>query len=133
MSTILNKPSREYIDVDFNFSRHPITSNLSIKKKVNSVKQSILHLLRLKSGEKPFHPEIQSPVYDFLFDNASSIVKVVLEGEIKKYLGVYEPRVVVMEVDVTFPDPNTISCNVKGEIINLSEPFSVVFLVSRLR
>lgn len=132
-TTILSKPSREYLDLDFSFAKHPITSNVAIKKGINSVRQSILHLLQLKSGDKPFHPEIKSPIYDYLFENASSIVQVVLESEIKKYLSVYEPRAIIEYVDISFPDPNSINCTVVGQIINIKEPFTVTFLVNRLR
>lgn len=133
MATTLSKPVREYIDLDFSMAKHPLTKNVSIKKQVNSVKQSIKHLLLLKSGDKPFHPEIKSPINDFLFENASILVKVVLESEISKYLGVYEPRVQVTNVDVSFPDMNSLACNIEGIIVNLSEPFTVSILVSRLR
>lgn len=129
----LNKPSREYIDLDFSFARHPVSSNVSIKKSMNSVKQSILHLLKLKEGDKPFHPEIKSPIYGFLFENASVIVQVVLEGEILKYLNTFEPRIQVHGVQVTFPDNNTISCSVSGTIVNLAEPFTINILIDRLR
>lgn len=132
MATIY-KQAREFIDLDFAFVRHPITSNVSIKKGNNAVKQSILHLLKLKSGDKPFHPEIKSPIYDYLFENASMIVQVVLEGEIRKYINTFEPRVNITEVNVSFPDNNTIACNVIGIMINVAEPFNINILIDRLR
>lgn len=133
MATTLLKPSREYIDLDFTFGKHPISNNVLVKKNVNSVKQSILNLMQLKSGDKPYHPEIKSPVYDFLFDNASPIMKVVIEDEIIKYLDYYEPRARITEVDVTFPNANAIVCNIYGQIVNTSEPFTVSVLIDRLR
>lgn len=129
----LNRQIKEYVDVDFLFDVNPTTKNLYLKKSINSVKQSIMHLLRLKTGDKPFHPEIKSPIYDFLFETPSVIVQVVLEGEIKKYLNVYEPRVIVRKVKVSFPNPNTVSCDIVGEIINIEEAFTVKILVDRLR
>ena len=129
----LNRQVKEYVDLDFIFGAHPVTSNLYLKKSINSVKQSIMHLLRLRTGDKPFHPEIKSPIYDFLFESPSVIVQVVLEGEIKKYLNVYEPRVIVHTVNVSFPNPNAVSCDIVGEIINTEEAFTVKILVDRLR
>ena len=133
MSTIINKITREYIDLDFAFEQHPSTNNVTIKKNNNAIKQSILNLLTLRSGDKPFHPEIKSPIYDFLFENASMVTKIVLEGELKKYLNVYEPRISITTATVDFPDNNTISCTVVGTIINLSTPFTVNILIDRLR
>ena len=87
----------------------------------------------LREGDKPFHPEIKSPIYTYLFENASSILEVVLEDEVKKYLGVYEPRVVIYSVKVTFPNPNEIACSIEGEIIAIEEPFTIMVMVDRLR
>ena len=129
----INKPSREFIDLDFSFDMHPVTSNVSIKKGNNAVKQSILNLLKLKTGDKPFHPEIKSPIYDYLFENASLIVQIVLEGEILKYINNFEPRVSIDTVSVSFPDNNTIACNIVGTMVNVSEPFSINIMIDRLR
>ena len=133
MATTLTKITRDYIDLDLAFEKHPITNNVSIKKKINAVKQSVINLLTLKEGDKPFHPEIKSPIYGYLFENASVVVKVVLESEIRKYLIAYEPRINISDIQVSFPDNNTISCSIIGEIINISEPFTVNILMDRLR
>lgn len=133
MSTTLTKISKDYTDLDFSFEKHPLTNNVSIKKNIASVKQSIIHLLLLKSGDKPYHPEIKSPIYDYLFENATLIVKVILEGEVRRYLDTFEPRFLATSVSVTYPNANEIRCSVSGLIINLSEPITVNILVSRLR
>jgi phage baseplate assembly protein W len=133
MSVTLLKSGRQYSDLDFSMERHPLTNNVSIKQNIASVKQSIINLLLLKSGDKPFHPEIKSPIYDYLFEGTSSIVQIILEGEVRTYLGVFEPRVDVTLVKISFPNSNTLQCLVFGDIINLSEPITVNILVSRLR
>lgn len=133
MTTVLNKPSREYRDVDFLFTSHPENGNLLIKTKSNAVKQSVINLLSLKRGDKPFHPEIRSPIYGYLFENFSVLEKIVLEGELKNYLTTYEPRLQVYSVSITMPSNDTMNCEVIGQIVNLSEPFSVSILINRLR
>lgn len=132
MATLL-KTSREYVDFDFTFTKHPITNNVSVKKNINAVKQSITHLMTLKEGDKPFHPEIKSPIYQYLFENASMITQIVLEDEVQRYLTTYEPRMKIIKVTISFPNPNAISCDVYGEIINITEPFTVNVLINRLR
>lgn len=132
MST-LTKLSRDYIDLDFSFQKHPITNSVSIKKQLTSVKQSIMHLLTLREGDKPFHPEIKSPIYDYLFENTSVVMKVVLESEIRKYLSIFEPRIEIESVFINFPNVNEISCGITGKIVNTTEPFDVNILINRLR
>jgi phage baseplate assembly protein W len=132
MATIL-KDSREYVDLDFTFSMHPVTKNVSIKKKSNAVKQSVLNLMQLKGGEKPFHPEIKSPIYDYLFENASPVMQLVLESEVIKYLSIYEPRLDIETVNISFPSANSLNCTIVGYIVNLQEPLVINVLVDRLR
>jgi len=132
-TSILRDITREYVDLDFSFARHPISSAVSVKRRLNAVKQSILHLMRLKSGDKLFHPEIKSPLYDFLFETTNPIIGVVIENEVFRYLSVYEPRAIISSVIVTFPSINAMSCVVVGTIINVQEEFTVNVLVDRLR
>lgn len=129
----LYRTTREYTDVDFSFEKHPESKNLLIKKNGNAVKQSIINLLLLKNGDKPFHPEIKSPVFDSMFEIGSLVQKVILEGEIYKYLSRYEPRIVISQVVISYDQPNAISCSVKGEIINIQEPFEITVLIDRIR
>lgn len=129
----LYRTTREYVDVDFSFENHPESKNLLIKKNGNAVKQSVINLLLLKSGDKPFHPEIKSPIFDSLFETGSVVQKVILESEVKKYLSRHEPRIIVSQVVVSYDQPNAISCLVRGEIINLQQPFEVNILVDRIR
>ena len=132
MSTTLLVTSKDFIDVDMSFAKHPASKNILIKKNVNAVKQSVLNLMRLRSGDVPFHPEIKSPVYDFFFENTTSITKIVIESEVKNYLRAFEPRLEVIEVVVTFPDENSIDCKIVGNIINISTLVTINVLVDKL-
>ena len=129
----LTKPSREYRDVDFSFNSHPETKNLLVKTKLNAVKQSVVNLLTLRKGDKPFHPEIKSPIFDYLFDNITAVERLILEGEVSRYLTNYEPRLRVDSVKIFFTDPNSINCYITGTVLNILEPFTVNILINRLR
>lgn len=133
MSTTLLVTSRDFIDVDMSFAKHPTSNNILLKKNVNAVKQSVLHLMRLRKGDIPFHPEMKSPIYDYFFENTTSVTKIVIESEVKKYLGVFEPRLEVTEVIVTFPDDNSIECKIVGSIVNVASPVTINVLVARSR
>lgn len=133
MSATLLVTSREFVDVDNVFSKHPLTNNVAVKRGVNAIKQSVTNLMLLKSGEKPFHPEIKSPVYDLLFENSSAVEQIVLEQEVIKYITFYEPRFEVTSVKVTFTNPNEVQCSIIGNIKNVSAPVTVNIMVNRLR
>ena len=125
--------AKEYIDVDFSFARHPLTNNVSIKKKVSAVRQSVINLMMLKQGDKPFHPEIKSPLYTFLFENRSFVLDFVIADEVKKYLGIYEPRFSVSTVIIKSIDKNSLKCDITGIVISVQEQITVNILVDRLR
>lgn len=131
--SIINRETRNFIDVDFSFVKHPMTKNISIKKNESAIKQSIMNLLTLREGDVPFHPEMKSPIYRFLFDNFSVVNKVVLESEIRNYLRTYEPRFRVDYIKLSYPSPNEIQCEIGGIIVNIMEPIVVNILIDRLR
>ena len=132
MATI-NVTTREFTDFDLGFAIHPISKNLSLKKNQNAIKQSVLNLLRMKKGDKPHHPEIYSPVGDYLFENLSAATKLVLEGEIYDFLTLYEPRIDITSVKVAYPDPNSIDVTVNDVIVNTTTPVTINTLIERLR
>lgn len=133
MTTLIKQTAREYKDMSFSMAAHPETNNLLLKTNVNAVKQSVVNLLTLMKGDKPFHPEINSPIYKYLFGNAGIIEKVVLESDISSYLNTYEPRLRLISVVVSFSSPNHIECTIVGELINTYEPITVNVLINRLR
>ena len=133
MSTTITVTSRDFIDLDFNFERHPLTSNVSVKRNVNAIKQSIRHLLLLRKNDVPFHPEIESPIYRFLFENNTAATRIVLQNEVLRYLNRYEPRIDITDVVVSYPDPNSISCDIIGTILNTNTQVTINILVDRLR
>lgn len=134
MSVTINKlTSREYRDFGFPLTAHPDTHNLFIKTNINSVKQSVINLMTLAKGNKPFHPEIKSPLYEYLFENMGILERAVLKTEIKNYLARYEPRLKIENLILSYPDPNSINCVIEGSLLNSSEPITINVLVDRLR
>jgi phage baseplate assembly protein W len=131
--TAITRQVRDFIDLDFSFVKNPISKNVSIKKNLTSIKQSIVNLLTLKVGDSPFHPEIHSPIYEYLFENFTAVSKSVLKSEIRKYLNVYEPRINIDSVNIAYPDQNSIACSVSCTVVNVIGPIVVNVLINKLR
>ena len=104
-----------------------------IKKSVNAVRQSVINLLQLRKGDKPHHPEIYSPIGGYLFENASAATRKVMENEIFAYLEIYEPRILIENVVVSYPDNNSIEVQVDGMVRSVSVPVTINILVERLK
>lgn len=133
MATTINVQTKDFIDFDFKFEAHPTSKNLMVKRSVNAVRQSVINLLQLRKGDKPHHPEIFSPIGGYLFENASAAIKKVMENEIFSYLEIYEPRILMERVIVSFPDNNSIDVQVDGMVRSVAVPVTINILVERLR
>ena len=84
---------------------------LSKKGSTEGFKRFIKNLLLTNSGDRPFHPEIGSGIYELLFENYGPITANRLQRAIEELLGNYEPRARITEVDCQ-PQPNTNSYNI---------------------
>ncbi len=133
MSTTLVRKTHSFSDLDFLMVEHPITHNVSIKRDINAIRQSVINLLTLKEGNKPFHPEISSPVYKYMFENFSNVTTIILRSEITKYLQVYEPRIIVDDIDITQSSPNYVVFSIDATITGTDNSFTVDVLIDRLR
>ncbi|MGA1048851.1 MAG: hypothetical protein ACO3UU_12655 [Minisyncoccia bacterium] len=47
--------TRIFSDLDFNFTAHPVTKDVSRKYDENAIKQSLKNLLLTRNFERPFH------------------------------------------------------------------------------
>lgn len=124
-----------YSDLDFKFKINPNTGDLSLKKDVESVKQSVVNILLTSQGERPFNPNFGASLRSFLFENFDNITKAAIETVIINSLRNFEPRVKVNSVDVEdLTDNNSLKITLDITILSPEEQVTAVeFLVERLR
>lgn len=123
-----------YRDLDLNFSKHPLTNDVTTLVDSDSVKKSIRNLLSLKRYEKPFHPEINSGIYDSLFENTSSLQLDAIKTTIFQLVKKYEQRINLQDV-IILPnlDGNSYTLTLIYTIVNLQTPVSFTFNLARNR
>tara|TARA_Y100001938_G_C8057832_1_gene415489 strand:+ start:29 stop:424 length:396 start_codon:yes stop_codon:yes gene_type:complete len=127
---------KDAVDLDLNFSRHPVTGDVSKKTGIEALKRSVRNLILLNDGDKPFHPEISTDTKDQLFENFTIFTSSDLEERIKKTVERYEPRVFVKEVKAeSYFDKNEINILVKiGFVNNTTGPIETIpVTIKRLR
>jgi phage baseplate assembly protein W len=129
MSKIIN-----YRDIDLNFNRHPLTNDVTQFTEGESIKRALKNLLSLKRYEKPFHPEINSGIYDSLFDNISSLQFSAMKVIIRQMIEKYETRIRLHDI-VILPnyDGNSYSVTLEYTILNIQLPASFTFTLTRSR
>ena len=123
-TTIINtikSLQKTYVDLDINFLTNPGTGDITIKKNVESIKQSIRNLLMTKMYERPFQANLYSGIYDLLFENFTGTTKYTLEKIIRNLLSTYEPRINVIDVNIIDNSVmNGLDISLTFEVISLS-------------
>ena len=82
----LSTNTRTWSDLDLDFTMHPVTKDVSIKRNVEAIKRSVRNLIMTNPFERPFHPEIGSGITGLLFDLVSPTTAAVLQSEIRQVL-----------------------------------------------
>lgn len=126
--------TRTFSDLDLNFIANPVTGDVSMKYDDNAIKQSIKNLVMTNHYEKPFHPEIGSQVSALLFEPYSPLTQAMLQRSIINTVENFEPRVVLLSVDVSLsPDNYNVAVSIVFRIVNTERPVTVDFTLIRTR
>lgn len=126
--------TRTFSDLDINFIANPVSGDVAKKLDENAVKQAIKNLVYTNHYERPFHPEIGSQIRALLFEPYTPLTRAMLERSIINTIENYEPRVVLLGVQVDGnPDNNALYATITFRIINTSSPITVGVMLQRTR
>jgi len=130
-SSIIN---RQYSDLDLNFTIHPVKKDINIWKDEQAVIHAVRNLLVTSHYERPFQPDLGSNIRRLLFEPLDNITATSLEREIIQTITNFEPRVRIIELDVSTNDErNAFEVYIQFDIINRTEPITIRFLLQRIR
>ena len=128
------KSTRTYVDLDLDFTRHPITNDVVKITDVEAVKRSVKNLINTQFYERPFHPELGCGVRDMLFENYTPMTGIFMRRKIEEVLRNYEPRANLSSIQVNEQmDRNAIDVVVNFYVLNLPNPVSVTTTLQRIR
>jgi phage baseplate assembly protein W len=126
--------TRTYSDLDFNFTAHPVTKDVSRRFDENAVKTSLKNLILTRNYERPFHSEIGSPIRALMFEPASPMLNITLKRAIIDVINNFEPRIDLTEVSViSSPDNNAVYITVYFKLLNTQQPLSLDLTLDRTR
>ena len=126
--------TRTYSDLDFDFTRHPVTGDILKVMDSTSVKRGIRNILLTENTERLFQPEVGSGIKGLLFEQMSDITAQLLEDEVRSAIETWEDRADVLEIIVT-PDEeyNRYRVAVTFRIINQLEEQALEVYLQRER
>lgn len=126
--------TRTFSDLDFNFIRHPVSGDVTSRYDEEAIKQSIRNLILTKNFERPFRSNIGSQIKALLFEPISPLLATMLQNVIANTINNHEPRVDLLNVNVTFsPENNDAYVTIEFKIKNTETPITVNLLLERTR
>jgi phage baseplate assembly protein W len=146
----LSTHTRGWIDLDLDFTKHPVTKDISTKKDVEAVKRSLRNLIQTNRYDKKFHPEIDGGVTRHLFGLSNANTKHDIVNAIRTCIKNYEPRVVIDGIAVMASedmltvkeggvrisgnlDKNGFNVSIFFRVKNSPEPIEVSMFLERIR
>ena len=146
----LSTHTRGWADLDLDFTKHPVTKDITRKLNVEAVKRSVRNLIQTNRYDKKFHPEVDGGVTRHLFGLATAATKHDIGQAIMTCLQNYEPRVIVERVNVRGNDDelghmqsdinvtgnldrNGFNVSIFFRIINSPEPIELSLFLERIR
>jgi phage baseplate assembly protein W len=134
MATVNIDSTRNFVDLDLNFTIHPIRKDISTYKSEYAVINSVKNLILTNHYEKPFRPQVGSNIRRLLFENIDSIIAAQIERAVTETIENFEPRVSVSSI-TAIPDPDNNRYNLRLEffVINQTSPITINFFLERIR
>ena len=132
MATIARQET--YKDVDFSFKQNPNTNDIGIKKNNESIKQSVLNILRTNHGERPFNYNFGANLRSYLFENMTNITAAQMSTSVSTALANHEPRLEVLNVNIQARAmENEVTITVTGMVRSSNEVLDISTTIERLR
>jgi phage baseplate assembly protein W len=124
----------KYKDLDLDFGRNTVTSDVNKLTDVEAVKRSVRNLINTSHFERPFHPEIGSSVRAMLFELMTPLTALNLQRKVQEVLVNYEPRIKLVQIAARPNyDSNAYDLNIYFYIIGSNELVNVETFLERLR
>ena len=98
--------SKAFKDISLSFQVNPLNYDLIAIKNETAIARSIRNLVLTQPGERFFNQNLGSRINQSLFEMLDDISASVIRDEIKNTIENYEPRVSLIDVEVTPNDEN---------------------------
>lgn len=117
-----------------NLSKHPLSKDVARQTNDDAVKQAIKNLILTDRGERLMQPNLGGNIRAMLFENFTPQTVLNVKQIIEETIRTHEPRAGLIDVIVTaHEDHNQISVSVTFYVINIQEPISLEFILTRIR
>jgi phage baseplate assembly protein W len=128
------RSTRQFSDLDLNFTAHPVTKDIVRRYDDNAIKTALKNLILTNNFERPFHSEIGTPIKGLLFEPYTPMMTTMIERAIYTVVNTFEPRVNLDNVVVkASPDSNEVTVTLYYRILNTQRPAVLDLVLERTR
>ncbi len=117
-------------DIDLNFTMHPLTNDVVVKKGSAAIKQSLKNIIMTNYYERGFNM-IGGNINRQMFEIMDSLTKRTIIDSVTQSIGNYEPAVELVSVEIDVPSNNEVVIRLTYNEFN--SPENIVFDVPVLR
>lgn len=127
-------PSSSYSDLPMFLEKNSFTGDISLKKGLTAIRNSIKNIILTSVGERPFDSNFGGSLYSLLFepllnDISSLPIKLLLVNNIHQY----EPRASVDEITISSSDNTMVDIIIQYSINQLNTTDTLTISLERTR
>ena len=121
-------------DFKKNLEISPLSSDITLLKDEDAVKESIKNLILTDRRERLMQPNLGGNIRAMLFENITPSVLTLIEDQVRTTINLYEPRAELIDVIVTSNiDDNIVRVQIVFYVRNNQQPISVEVFLERTR
>ena len=122
-----------YKDIDLSFEENPITGDLTVRKSVLAISQSLRNLVLTNTMERPYKPDIGTGITALLGEPVSSVNVAIMKKKIIELIVKNEPRVELITIDIKANNKEQLyKINIQYNIINQIDIFTESISLKRI-
>ena len=132
--TAKTKKINLYQDFKKNLEKSPVSSDLTVWKDEDAVKESIRNLILTDRGERLMQPSLGGNITAMLFENITPSILILIENSVRTTIELHEPRASLINVTASSSiDDNTVRINIVFYITNVQQPITLDVFLERTR
>jgi phage baseplate assembly protein W len=129
-----NTKKLTYGDFKTNFNVHPGSKDLVLMSEVDSIKYSIINIIKTSRFSRPFQPTLGCYINDMIFEQMDNITLSLARQTIKDAIAVHEPRAQLRNVIISpSEDENGIYVSIVFNALNSNTPITLDIVLDRIR
>jgi len=123
-----------YSDLRKDLAISPLSSDLTVLKNDDAVKDALKNLLLTDRGERLMQPNLGGNIRSLLFENLTPAVLQMIKTQIEETVKLYEPRAELIDVTVAADmDSSNVSAKITFYVRNQEQPITLDVILERTR